>query len=299
MLAGDFNAILSSNERNSNSIGRTRGCPLFQSFTQTNSLVDLGYIGPHFTWRRGLYLARLDRALSNISWIQSFPLSKIHHLSQIASDHRPLWIDLGLKNGPTEPKPFKFLAAWTTHPLFPSPVRDNWTPSLPLETNLANLAIAAQQWNHEVFGEIGKNKRRLRGRINGVQRALETRPLSSHLNELDITLRSDYEMVCLQEELLWFQKSRANWINLGDRNTSYYHTQARIRRRQNRIAALQNESGEWVTDEQILLQMTQNYYSNLYSTHNEPTNHTRPKVCFPSSLLLLGLLYLPRLLIQK
>nr|KYP48675.1 hypothetical protein KK1_029657 [Cajanus cajan] len=51
--------------------------------------------------------------------------------------------------------------------------------------------------------------------------------------ELSKKLWSEYEHVLIQEELLWFQKSRYKWLELGDRNTKYFHGSTLIRRRKN------------------------------------------------------------------
>lgn len=42
-----------------------------------------------------------------------------------------------------------------------------------------------------------------------------------------------YEQVLFQEEMLWYQKSRAKWLHFGDRNTRYFHGTTAVRRRRN------------------------------------------------------------------
>ncbi|CAN1272306.1 hypothetical protein LINPERPRIM_LOCUS14503 [Linum perenne] len=53
-------------------------------------LVDLGFIGPTFTWFRGTLSGRLDLGLINGECQVMFPLAKIQHLRRIYSDHRPI-----------------------------------------------------------------------------------------------------------------------------------------------------------------------------------------------------------------
>lgn len=64
------------------------------------------------------------------------------------------------------------------------------------------------------------------------------------------------------------QKSTSDWICLGDRNTSYYHTKTIIRRRKNRILKLKAESGDWITDSSVLSSMATAYFQHLYSLSN-------------------------------
>lgn len=49
-----------------------------------------------------------------------------------------------------------------------------------------------------------------------------------------------------QEEVFYAQKARANWLQLGDKNTKYFHTQALIRRKRNQITRIRDPNGLWV-----------------------------------------------------
>lgn len=51
------------------------------------------------------------------------------------------------------------------------------------------------------------------------------------------------------EEMLWKQKSRKDWLTLGDQNTSYFHSQVNMRRRVNHIKFLKLDDGSWCYDE--------------------------------------------------
>nr|KYP44678.1 Retrovirus-related Pol polyprotein LINE-1 [Cajanus cajan] len=58
---------------------------------------------------------------------------------------------------------------------------------------------------------------------------------------------------CLfQEETLWYQKSREQWIKLGSRNTSFFHAQAVVHRKCSKVHGLFLASGEWCTDASLL-----------------------------------------------
>ncbi|KAL1151813.1 hypothetical protein V6Z11_A09G067300 [Gossypium hirsutum] len=84
-------------------------------------------------------------------------------------------------------------------------------------------------------------------RIANIQRE---RDLSSsiHLNHVDLSLRQEIEDVRHHEELLWKQKARCDWLNLGDRNTKFFHTRTLQRRKNNRITAIRNAKGNWIYD---------------------------------------------------
>ncbi|KAI9076054.1 hypothetical protein K1719_041988 [Acacia pycnantha] len=86
-------------------------------------------------------------------------------------------------------------------------------------------------------------KRRILSRLRGIQQRLEDNPFLDSLIELDKSLQDEYEEVCFQEKLLWIHKSSSDWICLGDRNTTFYHTKALIRRNHNRVTQLKSDEG--------------------------------------------------------
>ncbi|KAG6404011.1 hypothetical protein SASPL_136245 [Salvia splendens] len=69
---------------------------------------------------------------------------------------------------------------------------------------------------------MGGSKKRLLSRLAGVQKILEFRG-SHRLLALEAELERDLDLVLQQEESLWHQKSWSDWIQLGDRNTSFFH----------------------------------------------------------------------------
>jgi len=60
-----------------------------------------------------------------------------------------------------------------------------------------------------------------------------------------------YNQVLAQEEMLWFQKSREQWVRYGNKNTKFFHTQTIIGLRRNKITGL-DIGGIWCIDEEVL-----------------------------------------------
>ncbi|KAI9099052.1 hypothetical protein K1719_024819 [Acacia pycnantha] len=243
LLAGDFNAITNQDERRGGASRRAHGCPLFNSFINSNGLIDMGFNGPRFTWRRGYLFMRLDRAICSSSWIQSFPGSSLDHLPKLHSDHRPTHIKLGLNSqGQFFEPPFRFLAPWLTHSDIQNIVHRIWNSGSELLPCIDAFRNEMKIWNVETFGHIGRRKRKLFRRINGLQSKLEAPSVlpSDFLVDLEVSLREELEEVCFQEELLWLQKSSSEWICLGDRNNYYYHLKALMRKKRNHVSQLKN-----------------------------------------------------------
>ncbi|XP_074289408.1 uncharacterized protein LOC141614562 [Silene latifolia] len=80
----------------------------------------------------------------------------------------------------------------------------------------------AMTWNAEIFGNIFKQKKNLLARIEGCQRSLAL-GRKSNIIKLEANLRRELDEILAREELLWYQKSRLEFIKDGDRNTAYFH----------------------------------------------------------------------------
>lgn len=78
-------------------------------------------------------------------------------------------------------------------------------------------------------------------------------------------LLKSFDIILEQEETLWFQKFREKFLELGDRNTTYFHTSTIIRNRRNRIEMLKDGDDRWDSDKVVLEKMVLDYYSRLYS----------------------------------
>lgn len=82
---------------------------------------------------------------------------------------------------------------------------------------------------------------------------------------LEQEVRLEYDKILAQEEIHWYQKSRENWIKLGDRNTRYFHAKTVIRRKRNRIHGLHLPNGIWCTENDVLREEALNFYKALFT----------------------------------
>ena len=97
-------------------------------------------------------------------------------------------------------------------------------------------------WNKNQVGNIFTRKKILMARINGIQKAIASKP-SSFLLKLEVDLLRDLDLILNQEEELWALKSRVNWLVQGDRNTAFFHVSTLVRRKRNQIMAIKNSMG--------------------------------------------------------
>nr|BAE79385.1 unnamed protein product [Ipomoea batatas] len=269
MVVGDLNDIATSDEQwGSSSLNYTS----LQNFVDAYSdcgLLDPGSSGPNFTWcrfigNRVVQRRRLDRVLWNVSAQLTFPEAKVSVLPRLCSDHNPILFLDEAGNPPVRSlRPVRFEAAWLTSEDY----KHIWKEATEREgSNLEDIIATVTQksllWNRNVFGNIFNRKRKIENRILGIQRAWNYNT-SVRLQDLEKRLLSELNEVLVQEETLWFQKARTDWIRNGDRNTTFYHRSALIKRNRNRVRFLKLQ-GAWTDDADLLTEHIINFFSTLF-----------------------------------
>ncbi|XP_019166877.1 PREDICTED: uncharacterized protein LOC109162645 [Ipomoea nil] len=208
IVAGDFNAVLNSEETSNYSSFSSHRSADFRNWIQDEGLIDLGFSGPKLTWVKNeaaerVKGARLDQALCNTAWRNNFPGACITHLARLASDHAPLLLQVGQQRQRLSTVPFSFQAAWLTRTDVHEVVGRAWNSTRGFVDNTRVLAEDLAKWNKESFGNVFKQKKVLMSRISGAQKALAAN-YHKGLAKLELKLRDELELILHQEELIWF-----------------------------------------------------------------------------------------------
>lgn len=82
---------------------------MFRETFNSHALVDIGFKGPQFTWRRGGICERLDRVVANLGWQNLFPSTILSFLN---SDHMPLLLQLSSSSGNSDMVKYKRYKRW-------------------------------------------------------------------------------------------------------------------------------------------------------------------------------------------
>lgn len=69
--------------------------------------------------------------------------------------------------------------------------------------------------------------------------------------------------LCQDEESYYKQQSRVQWLQLGDKNTAFFHNSLMHLQSRNRIHRLTNEEGVTITDPQEIGKLVVSYYERL------------------------------------
>lgn len=93
-LTGDFNEIIDNSEKDGGPLRAEGSFAAFRDLLAQCDLFDLKHSGCPLSWRgvrrTHLVFCRLDRAMVNSLWANSFPTARSHYMEFNGSDHRPL-----------------------------------------------------------------------------------------------------------------------------------------------------------------------------------------------------------------
>lgn len=207
----------------------------------------------------------LDRMFFNIQWRLCFQDGMVFHLPKFKSAHRCILVRM-TKEAPLNRhrRPFRFLASWLSHEDFPRVMAQNWLNDLCWNDKVHKLQNALREWNCDVFGNIFKRKKRLLKRLDKISGKMVGN-FSLRLQFTHDKIWREYEEVLVQEEVLWYQKSRSKWLLFGDRNIRYFHGVTTIRRMKNRYEALQDDNRLWIEDPVELESLVTIFFKNLFT----------------------------------
>ena len=113
VIAGDFNeVILEGDEYRGRIISSSRSL-LFKECLDHCSMVDMGFVGPRFTWTNkrnfsALVQERIGRFFTNPSWYALHSDTRVTHLTRCVSDHCSILLETNPSNRVFLTRPFKF-----------------------------------------------------------------------------------------------------------------------------------------------------------------------------------------------
>lgn len=284
MILGDWNQIIGADEVRGGLFYLSRVEELMDVF-HSCGLSTVNTQGGKFTWSRprgdaSRIYKRLDRAVSNLDWISIFTNSYLRILPRIGSDHCPILLHCGTPPARALP-PFRWEASWALIPDYDKVVTDAWTrQASSICHQLQHVKEASVRFRQANGGNFKWRKLKLLKRMEGIARSLE-RIDSVRLILLDDELRKEYESLLAQEEVHWYQRSREKWVRLGDRNTSFFHAQTKMRCHRERIHGLVLPDGSWCEDEATIRHHARAYFQSLFASPTDAQQAEDPAASIP------------------
>ena len=108
-------------------------------------------------------------------------------------------------------------------------------------------------------------------------------PLTDELADRQREVLIEIEENLEKQEIYWVQRSRANWLKFGDRNTGFFNNFATARKKRNFIRRLMDEAGQWRDDNTAMGHLIENYFHHLFTSEVSVLalnvlNKVKPKV---------------------
>ncbi|CAL5382198.1 unnamed protein product [Camellia sinensis] len=128
------------------------------------------------------------------------------------------------------------------HPNFRSVVQKAWSESLAqrwagfrIKMKLCGLKPELKRWNLEEFGIVESQLKKAEEELHALELMAESRVLETQESAVRREVRNLVRELRKKMDLIWFQKSRLNWAQNGDRNTRFFHIMANKRQRRNLV----------------------------------------------------------------
>jgi exonuclease III len=275
IVGGDFNIIRGLEEKKGGSRRLDRDSGDFNSLIDDLRLIDLEAINGTHTWtnrRTGMHqiACKLDRFLVSEPLIMDGTATESSILNRTGSDHWPiqLWLDVPATPGK---KPFRFEQFWLDHPDFQAKIQGWWkeaeipygTKMYRFQQKLKKLKQTLKSWNRHTFGSIFDSQKQLAEQMSEIQCRIREQGFTEELKDQEHKVNQQIADRKKQEEILWKQKSRIQWLKEGERNTKFFHRATIQRRQSNKITHLITEEGETLHSHADLETHLVDYFQDL------------------------------------
>ncbi|XP_071924745.1 uncharacterized protein [Coffea arabica] len=269
LIAGDFNDILSNEEKWGGVVREERSFRDFRDYIDHNNLLDIGFEGQPWTWSNhwnddSEIRQRLDRCLCSVDWFQDFEKAKCQHLGTLASDHFILMLDT-VPATDRKKRRFFFNKRWLQKDGVQQVVEKAWNKEeqgskmFKVTRKIRNCRIELLKWRNSFQANS-------RSKINALKKDLEeARNLEAVTRRKNlIEIKDKLSTACKEEENFWRQKARISWVQEGDKSTKYFHTYVKGRRVCNRIRNLQRSNSSWTKNEDEIMNEISGYFKELF-----------------------------------
>jgi hypothetical protein len=164
------------------------------------------------------------------------------------------------------PKPFKFFNFWAEHRQFLDWVAEGWRFEITgyamfrLYSKLKAVKRILKIKNLDVFGGIGQKVSQARSKLAQAQADFLISGGDPDCHRKERECLHHFISISSAEEKFLKQKSRNQWLNLGDGNNAFFHKMVKIRNSSNLIKMLKDDDGNCVSDMQQIKSLAINFY---------------------------------------
>jgi hypothetical protein len=290
---GDFNAIMHAGDKSGGDASWPRYQDDFKDCITHSELLQAPYTGLKYSWHNGQHGSqsiqkKLDWVFGNPQLFSTWPATNALFQTNSISYHSAMILSL-LSPSKHPHSPFKFLNTWADHRDFIATVATSWqlpvrgNPMYQFTTKLKRLKIDLKLFHRQHSSNITGRVVNAKAKWDAAQFDLDRNPASETTKLTERTLALQYQQLCKDEESYFKQKSRVQWMHLGDRNTSFFHKSLLHRQVRNRIHNLQDDTGNLIHDPQEIGRMASTYFENLLCAPQLPMTEDLTTI-FPNTI---------------
>ncbi|KAJ7009359.1 hypothetical protein NC653_000124 [Populus alba x Populus x berolinensis] len=238
-------------------------------------------------------MKKLDWIFGNFHFLSNWPVAHANFLPRDHSDHSAMILAL-TPSSPRMPAPFKFLNVWADRMDFQDIVKASWqspvngNPMYKFTSKLQLIKHALKALHRNNSSHISARVAEAKTRWNLAQVLLDESPTSKDLLAAERECAVLYSQLCKDEEAIFKQRSRIQWLKLGDRNTKFFHRSLLHRQSRNEIHVLADETGNLIHDQKEIGLLAVKHFQSLL-TSVAPHPEEDPSMLFanpiPTSLI--------------
>ncbi|XP_071714378.1 uncharacterized protein [Rutidosis leptorrhynchoides] len=218
-------------------------------------VVDLDYSCLNYTWNQSPLemngmLKKIDRVLVNEAFLMEYANAYAIFQPYRISDHSYVVIKMPDLIS-SKPKMFRFIHYITDNEHFQKCFADGW--SVPISGHTMYRVVKKLRLLKNSLRKLLLNKgnlhsyvMHLKDELERVQKQLDITPSSFDVREYEIKLLKEYNDALWDEERLLKQKSKVEWLRVGDDYSKYFHNAIKAKVNRARINAVMNSDGIFV-----------------------------------------------------
>ncbi|XP_021738025.1 uncharacterized protein LOC110704529 [Chenopodium quinoa] len=241
LCVGDYNSVLHTSDRLHGADVTDYETRDFQNLVDDLDLTEIKSKGSFYSWSNKAHtiprtLSRLDKVFGNQAWLASHGHVEIVYLPPL-SDHSPVL--LNICSGPVgKGRPFRFLNCIVDHPDFLDTVSQAWGSGSSVWQKLNSVKSSIKSLNSKQFGNIEEKIDQANAELSRIQNLMAQNP-----DDLDLYAKESDAIKVVKhwndiQESIFKQKSRINWVTLGDGNSHYSFYVMKTRQARNRIESI-------------------------------------------------------------
>jgi len=252
ILAGNFNMILSLESKTGGRKWLEEDCGKFKKLIDQLKLVDIENNNGTFAWfdwRSGnQHIAcHLNCFLVAEDLMEEPPYMESVILSKAGSDHWPIAFNIETWATPKY-KHFRFEKFWLSHKDFHQPAKPWWaqaeidhgTSMYKFQQRLKKFKNSLKLWNNNTFGNIFQSMQAIESKLMEIQKTFISGTQTLELMKEEEEIQVQLEERKRQEEILWRQNSRVQWLKEGGNNTKFFPREMVHRQHINRITHMED-----------------------------------------------------------